>query len=121
MATAKPPPLPPRQRKPRRYGGLTALVCFVLFAAALLVWFWKPINGYALVGASYGARVGCACRHIGGRSLSDCRKDFVPGMALITLSEDAKAKSVTARFALLSRQTATFRAGEGCVLEPWAD
>ena len=40
-------------------------------------------------------------------------------MALITLSEDAKARSVTARFPLLSSQTAQFREGEGCVLEKW--
>jgi hypothetical protein len=125
MATAKPPALPPapkRQRHaPRRRGWRTALVGALLAAALLLAWFWKPLNGYAVAGASYGARVACACRFIGGRSLGDCRKDFVPGMALITLSEDAKARSVTARFPLLSSQTAQFRAGEGCVLEKWED
>ena len=88
---------------------------------ALLAWFWKPLNGYADAGASYGARVACSCRYLGGRALRDCRKDFVPGMALITLSEDNKAKSVTARFPLLASQTAQFRQGEGCVLEKWED
>ena len=63
----------------------------------------------------------CACRYIGGRSLEVCRKDFVPGMALVTLSEDAKARTVTARFPLLSSQTAHFREGEGCLLQPWAE
>lgn len=88
---------------------------------ALLVWFWTPINGYADVGASYGARVACSCRYIGGRSLGDCRKDFEPGMGLVMLSEDTAAKSVTARFPLLASQTATFHDGPGCVLEPWDD
>ena len=125
MATAKPPALPKaakrQQSAPRRRRWRTALVCGLLAAIFLLVWFWKPLNGYAEAGASYGARVACACRQIGGRSLSDCRKDFVPGMALISLSENAKAKSVTARFPLLSSQTAAFREGEGCVLEKWDD
>lgn len=122
MATAKPPALPPSRRAPRRRRRWrTVFVCALLAAALLLAWFWQPLNGYAVAGASYGARVGCACRHVGGRSLGDCRKDFVPGMALITLSEDAKARSVTARFPLLSSQTAQFRQGEGCVLEKWED
>lgn len=125
MATAKPPPLPKAPKAPRsaprRRGWRTALAITLLAVVVLLVWFWKPINGYAEAGAAYGARVACSCRQIGGRSLSDCRKDFLPGMALITLSENAKAKSVTARFPLLSSQTAQFREGEGCVLEKWED
>ncbi len=95
------------------------VVALVLIAA--LIWFWKPLNGYAAAGASYAARVACSCRFVGGRSLGDCGKDFLPGMALVTLSEDTKQKSVTARFPLLSSQTAQFREGEGCVLEKWED
>ena len=49
------------------------------------------------------------------------RKDFEPGMELVTLSEDAAAKTVTARFPLLASQTATYREGPGCQLEPWRD
>jgi hypothetical protein len=111
MATANPAQsLRPRRRWPW-------LVLAVLLAA--LVWFWKPLNGYAIAGASYGARIACSCRYLGGRSLDDCRKDFEPGMELVMLSEDSAAKSVTARFPLLARQTATYRDGEGCRLEPW--
>ena len=40
-------------------------------------------------------------------------------MELVTLSEDRAAKSVTARFPLLTSETATFREGWGCVLEKW--
>jgi len=42
-------------------------------------------------------------------------------MGLVTLSEDAEARSVTARFPLLSTQTATYRDGPGCQLQPWND
>lgn len=89
--------------------------------AALAVWFWGPINAYARTGAAFGARVACSCRFIGGRTLSDCRKDFEAGMELIVLSESQQDKSVTARFPLLASQTATYRQGLGCQLEPWRD
>ena len=116
MATARPrSPTPPRRRFRR------LLLWLLLAAAAVLAWFWHPLNSYAVTGASYGARVACSCRFVGGRELSDCRKDFEPGMELIMLSENEEAPSVTARFPLLSSQTATYRKGEGCVLEPWTD
>ena len=85
------------------------------------LWFSTPIMGYARTGASYAAHVGCSCRHIGGRTLASCRTDFEPGMGVIMLSEDAEARRVTARFPLLATETATYRAGQGCVLEPWRD
>lgn len=110
MATVNP-------ARPRRSRRLLWLVPLGL--AAALAWFWQPLHGYARVGAAYGARVACSCRFEGGRSLSDCRKDFEPGMELITLSEDSQAKSVTARFPLLASDTATYREGEGCRLQPW--
>ena len=111
MATAN-PAVSPRAR--RRWPWLV-----LALLAALLGWFWQPLNSFAVTGASYGARVACSCRHLGGRSLDDCRKDFEPGMELIMLSEDAEARSVTATFPLLASQTATFTEGEGCRLEPW--
>ncbi len=83
------------------------------------VFVWPQLHGYGVTGAAYGARVACSCRFVGGRSLGDCRKDFEPGMQFITLSEDASARSVTARFPLVARQTATYRQGWGCVLGPW--
>lgn len=103
-------------RRSRRW---LAWVALALVAAGL--WFRMPIMGYAQTGASYAAHVGCSCRHIGGRSLESCRDDFEPGMAVIMLSEDRQARSVTARFPMLSTQTATYREGQGCVLQPWKD
>lgn len=111
MATV---PLRTAQR-PRRWRWL--LLGLVLLGA-LAAMFWKPITGYAKTGAAYGARVACSCRYLGGRDLSDCRKDFEPGMELVLLSEDRAAKSVTARFPLLARETARYHKGEGCRLDP---
>ena len=114
MATAKPIAF----TRPRRRAHKLALLLAIAGAAAL-VWFWRPLNSYAVTGASYGARIACSCRYVEGRAIGDCRKDFEPGMALVRLSEDEQARSVTAGIPLLASQTATFREGEGCVLETW--
>ncbi len=119
MATAKPEPIPPAVPPRRRLRLSLAVVGALLFLAA--AWFWPTIHSYGLTGASYGARVACSCRYAGGRSLADCRKDFESGMGLVLLSEDEPAKSVTARFPLVAVQTASFREGQGCVLETWRD
>ncbi|MGE8142482.1 hypothetical protein ACQKOE_10940 [Novosphingobium sp. NPDC080210] len=113
MATVK---QNPATRSPWRRRILLLGLALVI---ALFAFFWKPLSGYAETGAAYGARVACSCRFVGGRPLGDCKKDFEPGMELITLSEDVESKSVTARFPLLARETATYREGPGCQLEPW--
>lgn len=120
MATARPtltsaPAL--RPRRSRRRAAFWALIV----VGALLAWFWRPITGGALADASYGARIGCSCRYVAGRDLAQCRADLEPGMGLVALSADDAAKSVTARVPLLASQTATYRAGEGCMLEKWSD
>lgn len=132
MATAEPiSPTPPRSgprsgphtrsRPGSRRRLRRLLLGLLLFVLAVLAIYWQPLNSYAVAGTSYAARVGCSCRYVGGRSLSDCRKDFESGMELVRLSEDEDALSVTAHFPLLLNQTAIFRKGEGCVLEPWTD
>ncbi|OZA60830.1 MAG: hypothetical protein B7X78_07845, partial [Sphingomonadales bacterium 39-62-4] len=83
----------------RRWWPRLLLGALAVTVVALAV-FWSTISSYATTGTSYGARVACSCRYAGGRTLSDCAKDFEPGMELVSLSEDAKAKNVTARFAL---------------------
>jgi hypothetical protein len=119
MATAKPLSSRPRPtgRRPRRLR--KTVVILAIAAAILLAVFWSTAHSNAVAGASVAARVACSCRYLGGRELSDCRKDFEPGMGLVVLSENSEAKSVTARVPLLSRETATLRDGEGCVLEKW--
>jgi hypothetical protein len=103
----------------RRFSRNTVLVLLAM-AVVVAAWFYRtPIGGYAVVGTSYGARVACSCRFVGGRDLKDCEKDFEPGMEAVFLSEDAEAKSVTAYIPLIESQTATYREGPGCVLEKW--
>jgi hypothetical protein len=103
----------------KRLGSRRGLLAIAIVLVALAAWFHTPIMGYARTGASYGAHVGCSCRYIEGRSIGDCRKDFEKGMGLVTLSENSDARSITARFPLLSAQTATYREGQGCVIERW--
>ena len=118
MATANhAAPARPSARPRRRTWAIVALVAL----AALLAAFWRPLTGYARAGSAYGAHVACSCRYAGGRSLDDCAKDFEPGMELVSLSEDRRARSVTARFPLLGGATATYREGWGCLLEPTRD
>ena len=123
MATSNPATGPVPAPQPSRRPRLAARLVLVLAigAVAALAWVWRPLNSFAVTGASYAARVGCSCRFVGGRDLTDCRKDFESGMELITLSADYAGKSVTARFPLLATQTATYREGEGCRLQPWTD
>ena len=92
-----------------------------VLVALLALWaaFGSAALGYARAGAAYGARVACSCRYVAGRGLDDCAKDKVPEMELVTLSEDADAKSVTARMLIFASDTATYREGWGCVLERW--
>lgn len=103
----------PRRRWPRVGLAVLALVL------GLGLWFRTPIMGYAHAGAAVGAHVTCSCRYIEGRRLEDCKKDFEKGMELIMVSDNPAAKSVTARFPLLSAQTAQFHEGQGCVVESW--
>jgi hypothetical protein len=96
------------------------LVVLIALATAGAAWaFREPIRGYAEVSTAYSARVACSCRFVAGRSLADCTKDKLAGMELVTLVEDTSARSVTARFPLVTSSTATFREGYGCVLEKW--
>lgn len=113
MATANPTTRSPFRRR--------MLLLGLALVVGLAMWFWGPINAYAKTASAFGARVACSCRFVGGRALGDCKKDFEAGMELVMLSEDAAAKSVTARFPLLASQTATYRPGLGCQLEPWQD
>lgn len=113
VRTGKAASLAPRRRLRR--------VALLLGLAAMLAlaWVWGPLQSRAVTAASYAARTACPCRFIAGRDLSSCRDDFMPGMGMVVLSEDEEARSVTARVPLLSTQTATFREGAGCILEPW--
>ncbi|WP_156423796.1 hypothetical protein [Erythrobacter sp. YT30] len=109
--------------KAQKSGSMKVAVWLIVIVfcalAAVFYTFREPIGGYAEVGTSYAARVACSCRFVSGRSLDDCEKDKLGGMELVTLVDDVDAKSVTARFPLVTANTATYREGFGCVLEKW--
>ena len=69
------------------------------------------------LGVGYAARVACGCRYIGNRSLSDCRKDFEPGMELIQLSENSATKTVTASVPVIANRSVSYDPGLGCKAE----
>lgn len=96
------------------------LLLIIAVAIGIALYAYRaPINGYAAVGTSYAARVACSCRFVAGRSMEDCEKDKLGGMELVTLKDDPATKSVTARFPLVTANTARLREGYGCVLEEW--
>lgn len=101
--------------------GFWILLAVIAGLFALGLYFRAPATGYANAATAYSARVACSCRFVAGRELKDCAKDKLAGMELVTLVDDAQAKSVTARFPLLSSDTATYRKGYGCVLSEWED
>lgn len=102
----------------RRYRVLLWLALLGGLLAAFL--YREPVAKSAEVGVSYGARLACSCRFVGGRDLDSCRADFRPGMAVVWLSENQTQKTVTAYVPLLASQTARYRDGYGCMLEKWS-
>ena len=105
--------------QPSRSVVTKAVIALLLAGLAGLVWYGPAIRQSAVTGTAYGARMACSCRYIAGRSLKDCRKDFEPGMALISLWEDEASHSITARLPLVASATARFQPGPGCVLDSW--
>jgi len=110
---------PTTARQPRRRWRRVVALVLVVAVMVCLAWVWGPAQRYAETGASYGARVACSCRYLGGRSLADCHKDMEGAVRWVSLSEDPVAHSVSARYLLLAHQTATFHDGWGCQLQPW--
>lgn len=111
----------PRTNAARSSRQLWIFLAIAGVVAALAVYYRAPAVGYANAATAYSARVGCSCRFVAGRSLKDCTKDKLAGMELVTLVDDAEARSVTARFPLIASDTASYRKGYGCVLQKWED
>lgn len=105
--------------KTKRSGWTGFLLVAVLVAGGTSYFYREPIGGYSQAGTSYGAKNACSCRYLAGRELNSCGDDFLPGMEAVFLSEDEDEQSVTAYIPLVASNTARFRDGFGCVLEPW--
>lgn len=114
MATGK------ARRGARRFLRIALVLATLTVVGA---WYYRePISGYSGTATAYSARVICACRHVDGRTMRQCKADLHdPRLSLVFLTQDAQERSVTARVPLLSTQTATYKPGWGCVLEPWKD
>ncbi|WP_420381222.1 hypothetical protein [Novosphingobium sp.] len=106
--------------QPRRHWALGVSLVLVLAIVIGVAWIWAPAREYARTGASYGARVACSCRYLGGRTLNDCHKDMEGATSWVRLSDDPANRSVSASFLFLARQTATYHEGWGCQLQPWS-
>lgn len=103
---------------PRRIGSLVSLFVVIGIGAAAYV-YGAPLASNAQTATAYSARIVCSCRFVAGRDLDDCGKDKIPGMELVSLSEDVAARSVTASIPFVASDTASLRDGYGCVLQPW--
>ncbi|WP_369026512.1 hypothetical protein [Qipengyuania sp. RANM35] len=95
-----------------------ALIALAIGGAAW-VFYGEGVRRTVAAGTAYGAHVACSCRFIEGRSMSDCAKDKLEGMEFVRFSADEEAKSVTASVPLVASDTAFYREGYGCVLQPW--
>lgn len=94
------------------------LMAIILLAG--LGWFFRaPISGYGELGTAHAARNICGCIHVSGQSEAVCERNFVLGTPPVLVSEDAEERSVTAYIPLVASNTARYREGYGCVLEPW--
>ncbi|MGL5837246.1 MAG: hypothetical protein ACRCY3_01950 [Sphingorhabdus sp.] len=91
---------------------VTALAVLVLL---WLVFNFDSIKAQARLGASYGAHVACSCRYIESRPLASCKKDFEPGMELVSLTDDPQNRRVTASVPLLAKAMAERRGDFGCL------
>lgn len=109
--------VPRFSRQPPRRASLIVLGLGALIATVLASG-WRPLTPDAQLAVAFGARTACSCRHVSNRSLDDCQKDLGPGMGLVWLSEEESDRSVTASVPLLASETATYRRGWGCMLEP---
>ncbi|MEZ5710411.1 MAG: hypothetical protein R3E02_13590 [Blastomonas sp.] len=102
------------RRPTPRWRIITGVILLILIGVTLYM--LPTLRAYSQTGASYAARVACSCRYLGGRDLSDCKKDLEPGMEVVWLSEDEGKQRVNASVPLLADESAEFRPGYGCVL-----
>lgn len=97
---------------------LAGLLLLLLALLALLAWHWPTLGAQARLGAAYGARIGCSCRYVEGRSMGSCNGDKEPGMTAVRLTDLPEQHAVEGSVPLLASRTARFKPGWGCLLDP---
>lgn len=96
-----------------------AIILAAVALVGFLMWNWAGWRARAQVGAGYGARVACGCRHIEGRSIESCAADAAAGPSpSVRLTDRPDEKAVTASVTLMASRTARFRPGFGCLIDP---
>lgn len=94
-----------------------AAVSVLLLIMVVIAVKLPDLRAQAELATAFGARTACVCHHIGGRPLADCRKDFEPGMEVVSIAKDGP--TIRASVPLLGESSATFREGWGCQIEPY--
>jgi hypothetical protein len=83
----------------------------LLVISAMGFTLFRAKNGpQADIAAGYMARVVCACRYVGGRDMASCQTDAEPGMEIVTVTEEAATRTITARVPLLASRSARHNA-----------
>jgi hypothetical protein len=118
MATATSPKPDKAPAKPSLTLGQKIRYAMYALLALAVLWFvfsFSHIKAQAQLGAAYAAHISCSCRYIEGRSLDACYKDFEPGMAMVSLTDDPDHKRVKASVPLLASAIAERRSEFGCL------
>src|SRR3546814_16626375 len=105
------------RRPPRSTRTDTLCPYTTLFRSIFAIWKFPSFKAQAELGSAYAARVGCSCRYVQGRSLESCQSDFVPGMEMVSLSEDPATRTVTGSVPLLASRSARYAGASGCLIQ----
>ncbi len=82
------------------------------------LWLYPTLKAQAEVGAAYGARMGCSCRHVQGRDIASCATDAEPGMEIVSIADVEGERAVRASVPILASRVARYEGVTGCVLVP---
>lgn len=117
-APAPPPPAaPPPAVRRRRWLIWAPVLVLCLLAGGWLGVRYSSTGRQAQLAAGYVAHVTCSCRFVGRRGMASCDTDREPGTEIVTVSENNKERTITARILLLASRTARFDPEYGCVLD----
>lgn len=101
-----------------------AKIFLITFAVLALVggsvWqFWlKEQMAFAQIATAYVAKQTCSCRFVAERSLESCLVDFTQDVSQLEVSEVPERRAVKASALGLIVETASYRPGLGCALDP---
>ena len=93
------------------------MIIVLLVAIAYGIWQLPTWRALAATGAAYGARMGCSCHYVEGRSIASCVHDFEPGMERVNLAAIDGEAGVRASVPLLASRTAHYHPATGCLLD----